>query len=1774
MTIPNYKIITQIYETANSVVYRGIRREDNHPVILKRLKEDYPTQEKLNHYRQEYEITQSLNLAGVITIYGLEKYQNTLFLVLEDFGGESLKHWMRQRRLTVKDFLSLAVAMADSLGHIHAANLIHKDINPSNLVWNPQTNQLKLIDFGIASRLPRENPTLKNPNQLEGTLPYLSPEQTGRMNCTLDWRTDLYSLGVTFYEMLTGKVPFDSEDSLELVHCHIAKTPTPVSEVQHEVPPILSNIVVKLMTKNVEARYQSAFGLKADLENCCLQLEDSGKIKAFALAQNDFSGYFQIPQKLYGRESEIKTLLQAFERVSFGAAEMMLVAGYSGVGKSALVREVHKPMTEKQGYFAAGKFDQYQRNIPYSAISQAFNEFCDYLLTESTEKLNQWRKQILTAVGNNGQVLLEVIPQLGLVIGHQPAVVQVGPTEAQNRFNLVFQNFFRAICRQEHPLVLFIDDLQWADLASLTLLKLLMTEAESGYFLIIGAYRDNEVDAAHPLMVAVEEVKVQAVVNTMTLPNLSYQDVNRLTAEALNCELGKAAALTELVYDKTQGNAFFTREFLESLYEQELLRFEWQTHQWQWNMDKIAAQELTDNVVDLMAGKIAKLPYQTQTILKLAAAIGNLFDLNTLSVIAQDSPTNTLAPLWQALTEGLLLPLDDNYKNGEELAKNPLIVHFKFQHDRVQQAAYSLIAEPDQLALHLQIGQLLLANTPNDQLEEHIFDIVNHFNQALAIINEEAEKFQLAELNLRAGQKAITALAFQPALAYLQTALELLENDAWQKHYAFCLQLYTQAAEAAFLNAEFELMDKWGQVVLQQAKTGLDRLKIYEIQIEAYSIQDKLEAALNKGLSVLNEWGISFPDQPTDLDIQKALTETQSILSNQPIELYNMPNITAHDKLSIMRIVSALIYVSYIVAPKLLPLLTCFQVNFSLKHGNAEGSAVGYIVYGQLVCCLAGDIDVGFQFSKQALRLVEQFPNFKSRILATFVSGLRHWKEHLRESLKPSLEGYQSGLEIGDFIGSGLNASFYCMHLYFIGKELTSLEHEMVVYNHSLVQLKQDVILVWTEVTQQTVLNLIGRTSADSPPYYLGGEAFNENERVPLDDLGFIALYLNKLILSYLFHAYPQAVENASLVAKYLTDIVGEIFQHLFHFYESLARLAVYPDSLPPEQASILDKVAANQEKMQKWATHAPMNFLHKFYLVEAERCRVLGKDGDAREFYDKAIALAQEHEYLNEEALAYELAGQFYLAKGLPKLAQVYLRDAHYAYQRWGALAKVKDLEERYPQFLAKPISTPVQTTITKTPAATLMEPTSLTSYSSLLDISSVVKASQTLSGEIVLERLKIKMMHLVIENAGAEKGFLLLPQKYQWFIEAEGNVGSEEVNVLQSIPVEESQQMAASIIHYVARTQLHLVLDNATEAEQFSRDPYIVKHRPKSVLCAPLVNQGQLTGILYLENNLTEGAFTPDRLEVLQVLSSQIAISIENALLYRTLEQKVEERTAQLAQANTQLADANQQIMGLNEQLKSENLRMSAELDVSRQLQQMLLPRQDELSQIKELDIAGFMEPADEVGGDYYDVLQHNGRILFGIGDVTGHGLESGVLAIMVQAAVRALLCNNETDPVRFLSALNQTVYSNVQRMESEKNLTFALLEYYENTVHLSGQHEEMIVVRKGQVECIDTDELGFPIGLEEDIAAFVAQEKVTLNAGDVVVLYTDGITEAENLDREQYGLERDLSRSPRFIKESKIYQGVQDLSRSPRFIKESKIYLGQGLVQANLVRHRMCQ
>jgi predicted ATPase/serine phosphatase RsbU (regulator of sigma subunit)/tRNA A-37 threonylcarbamoyl transferase component Bud32 len=1720
LTLPNYQIGTQIYESANSLVYRGVRKKDNQPVILKMLKQDYPTPAELTRYRQEYEITHELDLAGVIKAYALEKYQNTLVIVFQDFGAESLKQLIANRPLTVEEFLPIAIQIADSLGKIHAANLIHKDINPSNIVVNHETKQLKIIDFGIASRLPRENPTLKNPEQLEGTLAYISPEQTGRINRSMDYRTDLYSLGVTFYEMLTGQLPFTATDAMELVHCHIAKTPAPVAEINPDVPPIISDIVTNLMSKNAEDRYQSALGLKADLEKCLALTKKVFGNKLFStnfqLAQNDFSGKLQIPQKLYGRDSQVNTLLQAFERVSQGAAEMMLVAGYSGVGKTALVHEVHKPMTGKRGYFAAGKFDQFQKNRPYSALSQAFNEFCRYLLMESAEILANWQTKILAAVGNNGQILIDVIPDLELVIGTQPEVAKVGPTEAQNRFNLFFLNFIKALCDREHPFILFIDDLQWADSASLGLLKSILLDDEIRHLLIIGAYRDNEVDSSHPFIMLVSELKkANACINSIFLENLLGENVNQLLQESLLCFAKQTQSLTELIYQKTQGNAFFTHQFLLSLYEEALLRFDFEQHQWRWDVEQIAAQNFTANVVELMANKIDKLPSNTEAALQLAACIGNQFDLSILAIISELDKNETFKVLWNAIVEGLVQPLDENYKRLGIDEKTT----FKFLHDRVQQAAYALIDKKHKRAVHLQIGRLLLKNTPADALAEKVFEIVEHFNHSLELLNNQNERLKVAELNLMAGQKAKMATAYGAALNYLAVGQQCLTDSSWETEYDLTLKIFTEAAEAAYLNGDFKQMEQLAKVVLQHARTLADELKVYEIQIPAYAAQNQQRKAIQIALIFLSRLDVLLPEEPTQEQVGMALQALQVSLSGKPIQsLIDLPMMTnAQSKLA-MRIMVAVSPAAYHVLPRLMILLILKQVELSLEYGNVSESSFSYVSYGFILCGIVSDFDSGYQFGQLALELLKRVAEkqLKTKIIFVFNDLVRLWKEHVIETLQPLLGTYQIGLETGDIEFSAYSLLVYLYFSYFIGKPLVTLEQEMAHYKNAMIRLKQEGTLNRYQLYWQVVLNLTGHSKH---PCRLIGKVYDETIQLPLhqqanDRTVIHYVYLNKCILHYLFQEYVPAVENASKAEQYLDGVTGTLEVAIFHFYDSLARLALY-SSLPQQQQAVLTKVSANQQKMKLWAEHAPMNFQHKYDLVEAEQARVLGQL-NAIEWYEKAIAGARENEYLNEEALAYELAAKFYLGRCMDKFAQSYLKEAHYRYQQWGATAKVADLEAKYPQLLTTPTIFSANVSAIETvmiSSATQLQP------STVLDLDSVHKASQTLAGEIILSKLLKKMMHIVIENAGAERGLLILKKENgqsEWVIEAEGAINGDIVSVLQSLSVE--NRLPSTIVNYVARSHEPVVLANAMGDGIYIEDSYIRQHQLKSVLCNPILHQGQLIGLLYLENNLTEGAFTPARLKIVEMLSSQAAISLENALLYRTLELKVEQRTKQLA-------DANQEITRLNERLKEENLRMSAELDVAKQLQQMVLPKKEELQQIESLDIAGFMEPAEEVGGDYYDVLQHvDGGVKIGIGDVTGHGLESGVLMLMVQTAVRTLLVSEVNDPKTFLNFLNCVVHDNVKRIESKKNLTLSLLDYQCGHLRVVGQHEDVLVVRAGgQLERIDTTKLGFMVGMIPNLADMLSQRDIQLQKGDGIVLYTDGITEAPNLEEQEYGLER---------------------------------------------------
>jgi predicted ATPase/class 3 adenylate cyclase len=1505
----------QVKETLNTgertVIYRGVRELDQQPVILKVLKEQYPSPKRIAWFKREYELLRRLNLDGVVKAHDFLVYQNRLVITLEDFDGQSLSHLIKLRPLRMTEFLPVAIKIVETLGEIHQRQIIHKDLNPANIVFNPKTGIVKLIDFGISTDLSREQAALNLSKELKGTLAYISPEQTGRMNRIVDYRSDFYSLGATFYELLTEQLPFPTNDTMELVHAHIAKPPQPLYERKLSVPQPLSDIVLKLMAKNAEDRYQSVFGLKKDLVECWDQWRATGRIDSFIIGQTDVSSRFQMPQKLYGREPEIGMLLAAFDRVCAptGGAEMILVAGYSGIGKTVLVQEVHKPMTKQRGYFIAGKFDQLQRDIPYASLTQAFQSLIRQLLTESEEEIVVWKHKLLNALGTNAQVIIDVIPDLQRIIGAQPAVPQLGPVESQNRFNLTFQNFIQIFTRPEHPLILFVDDLQWTDTASLKLLQQLVTSLKNQTLFVIGAYRDNEVWEAHPLMVTLADIKKGGgIVNTITLAPLDLPTVNQIVADAVHTSLEKAQPLTNLVYAKTQGNPFFFSEFLKSLSDEGLLTFDVHLGTWQWDLAQIEKQDFTDNVVDLMTNKVQRLPAATQQVLKLAACIGNQFDLQTLAIVNQKSLQETASDLWQGLFEGLILPLDEDYKvfsvdlqglgDLEDLTAN-----YRFAHDRVQQAVYSLIPDDHKQKVHLDVGQLLLKDaTQKNQREQRIFDIVRQLNEGQKLLTQQREQEELAELNLLAGKKAKASAAFKPAYLYLQTGVNLLGPAGWQRRYHQALELHEEAAETAYLSGDFDTMEQLKETVLKKATDKMHKVRVYQIKVQAEIAKNQPVVGINAAREALALFGIDIPAKPTPAEANEALAQTKARWEQRGIDdLVNLPKMTDPAQLAVARLLQKLYFVSYVVDPLLYQVVVSKLVSLSIDYGNdPPSSPEGYIQYALILCGL-GDIENGYKSGKLAEQLVQNFGKEAITSAATvgciFNGAVRVWVEHLRETRQPLLEAYQIGMNTGNLMFATLCLSFYANHLYWLGLELAEVEREIAKYNEVLHNLKQEMFIDILDVYQQSALNLMGKAATETPHLFVGN-IYNEGDdtggrrKIHLDTNNYYSLahlYLNKVVMSYLFEQNTLAVEHAHTCGKtgknYIGNVQGQGSVPVFNFYDSLAKLAVYHTVPKEEQSQILAQVAANQVQMKMWADHAPANYRHKYELVDAEVSRVSGQDWETRDKYDEAITHAVANEYLQDEALANELAAKFYLRKSNPQkhVARHYLRDAVYAYVRWGATVKAQQLEKQYPDLLSQTTMMAMIPGTFSTFMTTLTTRTHHGGGFGALDFMSVLKASQALSGNIVLDKLLSDLMRIIIENAGAEEGCLILERRGQWCIEAAGKIGKEgaTVTVLQSIPISPNQ-LPMGIIHYVLNTQDSVVLNDAGKEGDFIKDPYIVQRHPQSVLCFPLLNQGKLQGILYLEHHLTTGAFTPDRIQVLSLLSTQAAISIENASLY----------------------------------------------------------------------------------------------------------------------------------------------------------------------------------------------------------------------------------------------------------------------------------------------------
>ncbi|WP_426591469.1 trifunctional serine/threonine-protein kinase/ATP-binding protein/sensor histidine kinase [Dapis sp. BLCC M229] len=1276
---------------------------------------------------------------------------------------------------------------------------------------------------------------------------------------------------------------------------------------------------MKLMAKNAEERYQSALGLKYDLEKCRVEYLETGKIEPFVLGELDLCDRFLLPEKLYGREKEVQTLLNAFERVAAGQTEMMLVAGFSGIGKTAVVNEVHKPITRYKGYFIKGKFDQFNRNIPFSAFVQAFRDLMGQLLGESDTELLEWKAKILEAVGESGQVLIEVIPELERIIGKQPPVPELSGSAAQNRFNLLFEKFITVFTTIDHPLTLFLDDLQWVDSASLNLLKVLMGDTGTGYLLLLGAYRDNEVFPAHPLILTLGELEKQnTTTSTITLIPLSIAHINQLVAETLSCSVELAAPLTDLVYQKTKGNPFFTTQFLKGLHEDGLIAFNQNLGYWECDLVKVQDAALTDDVVEFMALRLHKLPDETQKVMKLAACIGNQFDLETLAIICETPSEEVAANLWSALREGLVLPQSEAYKFFQSREKDEdraegISVGYRFLHDRVQQAAYSLIQIEKKQQTHLKVGRLLLRAMSATERDEKIFEIVNQLNQGSDLILSETERHDLAKLNLAAAQRAKLSTAYVATVEYANKGIQLLPQRAWQQSYEFTLSLYNLGAEAACLGGEYERMELLIEVVLQEARDLLDTMKVYEARILADVARCREPRAVQTAFVALKLLGVEFPDAPTEAEVGQIFQETAALLGNKTVEeLLALPTMEVAEPMAALRILATVTTGIYHAVPILMPFVVCKQVSLSIQYGNAEASAQAYAWYGVLLCSL-GEIELGDRMGQLAMDILSrsQSREFITSTVNMVYTFVKPWKQPLQELLSPLLDGYQSGLETGALEYAAYCCSNYCVLSFFLGKNLTSLESDFKTYDQALVQLKQDVTRNCHLLYYQLILNLLGCCDI---PWVLQGEIYDEGRMVLLyqkanNNYALANLHISKLMLCYLFYEHSQAVSMAADAKQYLGGVAGFFIISVHRFYEALSHLALLNTQRHPADAPLPQIFSDNRTELEQWAHHAPKSQMHRVYLLDAERYRVLGQQHKAMDFYDRAIAGAKVNQFIQEEALANELAAKFYLDWEREKLAVAYMQEAYYCYAQWGAKAKIDDLEKRYPQLLypilhRQPLGENTNSKITTLTRGTVSNTS--TSIGELLDLASLMKASRSLSQEIDLKGAIANFIQVIQENAGAETVALILLEEDILLLVA--HVTGEEMSVI-TIPVEKTNSVPLTLINRVKNTREYLVLDDATEDNDYSRDDYIQKHQPKSVLCIPLIDRGQLIGILYLENNQVSGAFTSDRIEILNLLCSQAAITLQNAQLYdkeQLARQELQQALTDLQQAQLQLVQS----------------------------------------------------------------------------------------------------------------------------------------------------------------------------------------------------------------------------------------------------------------------------
>jgi PAS domain S-box-containing protein len=1424
------------------------------PILLVAAEETSPgCVERLEH---EYSLQSELDADWAARPVALTHDNGRMTLVLEDPGGTPLDRLLG-RPLDVSHFLRIAIPLAGALRHVHERGLIHKDIKPANILVESASSGVWLMGFGIASRVPRERQAPEPPETITGTLAYMAPEQTGRMNRSVDSRSDLYALGITFYELLTGALPFTAADPIELIHCHIAREPVPPHELASALPDPLSMIVMKLLAKTAEERYQTAAGVEADLRKCLTAWESFGRIEPFPLGLQDASDRLMIPEKLYGREGEIATLLAAFDRVvKHGGSELVLVSGYSGIGKSSVVNELHKVIVLPRGIFISGKFDLRLRDTPHSTLAQAFQGLVQQLLNGHADDIARWRDAIKEAVGNQGRLLTDLIPDLARLIGPQPTIAVLSPVDAELRFQTVFQRFVGVFARAEHPLVIFVDDLQWLDPATLTLIEYLLLHPDTRHLLLIGAYRDNEVDSTHPLMLKLEAFRrAGARLDQIVLGPLSVDNVNQLLCDTLRRAPDEIRLFAELVHRRSSGNPFFAGQFLTSLAEEALVEFDPRSRSWTWNFDAIVDKKFSDNPVDLMIGRLRRLAPAAQEALKLLACLGNHADFATLAKLRSESDEAVHASFRDAVRAGAAVPREGRYR---------------FFHDRVQEAAYALIPSEGRAELHLRIARLLVAETEPERIAEKIYDLVNQLNLGSALISEWPEKLRAAELNFIAGRKAKASTAYASASNYLAAGIAILSDEGWQRSYDLMLGLFLERAECEILNSNVEQAAGLVEVLLIKAQSKIDQAEICRLHMLLQLRQGNYAPAVRTALECLRTFGVDLPDTPTPDQMRAEYEEMRRTLGDRPIEsLVDLPMMDDPEVRAVMKLFSALGELAYHADGDLFQVISCWMVKLTCRHGTSEYSTIGYGAIAVVLGPAFHRFADGEAFARLAVAVAERYGFSAQKAGAHFLMQMAVlWTRPIEDALTCLEAAIRSVAETGEMVYACFNRQHRLTDLLARGDPLDQVWLESANALDFVRKYKFGQLVILS--IQGFVQSLRGGVGSGVPLDEAALEARVLRGGVPIVACFLWILQLQRHVL---LDNAERALEFAAKAKPILWSARLNLQSMDYCFYHSLAIAAVFPASLPVRRAELREDLIGHLESLQRWAESCPATFAHKHSLVSAEWARLEGRDVEAMQLYEQAIRSAAERGFLQDRALAGELAARFYRLRGLDKVADTYLDEAGDCYARWGALAKVAQLDHSHPRIRKQaPLA----------PRPTFEAPVEQ------FDLAIFIKMSQAVAGEIVLEKLIETLMVIAVEHAGADRGLLLLPHGSRYRIQAGATSGRDGVRVrLVETPVTPSE-LPLLILEQVIRTQSQVILDDAREQSMFSEDEYMSRKRVRSLLCLPLLKQAELIGVLYLENSLASHVFTPGRIAVLKLLASQAAIALENARLYRDVAER----------------------------------------------------------------------------------------------------------------------------------------------------------------------------------------------------------------------------------------------------------------------------------------------